>query len=123
METKQLNNFMRFSEIYLTEKLYTSSIKEIKNLFSSIINKEMPSEIKTDKGIFLKISSIGGWSTIKEKLTQALVDKKWKDYSEEANSLNFKNKELSLFVEFKSSTLSIFLTDDLNYVPSEEENG
>lgn len=113
---------MRFLKLYLTEKLYDGSIKEIKNLFSSIINKEMPSEIKTDKGVYLKISSVGGWSNIKEKLTQSLLDKKWKDYSEEANSLNFKNKELSLFVEYKNSTLSIFLTDDLNYVPSEDED-
>ena len=113
---------MRFLKLYLTEKLYDGSIKEIKNLFSSIINKEMPSEIKTDKGVYLKINSIGGWSVIKDKLTQSLLDKKWKDYSEESNSLNFKNKELSLFVEYKNNILSIFLTDDLNYIPSEEEN-
>lgn len=50
-----------------------------------------------------------------------MLDNKWKDHSSEANSLNFKNKDSSLFVEYKNGSATFFLTDDLNYVPKEDE--
>lgn len=112
---------MRFKKFYLAEKLYEKTIKDLKNLVSGIVEKDIPTETKTDKGIFFTITSLGAWANVKEKLTQALLDNKWKDHSSEANSLNFKNKDSSLFVEYKNGSATFFLTDDLNYVPKEDE--
>lgn len=111
---------MRFKNFYLLEKVYEKSIKELKSLVSGIVEKDIPTETRTDKGIYFKVNSLGAWSNVKEKLMQALIDKKWKDYSTEPNSLNFKNKDSSLFVEYENNTATFFLTDDLNYIPNEE---
>lgn len=43
---------MSFKKFYLAEKLYEKTIKDLKNLVSGIVEKDIPTETKTDKGIF-----------------------------------------------------------------------
>lgn len=116
---------MRFKNFYLAEKIYEKNIKELKDVFSGIIEKEIPNEVKTDKGVEITIPSVGAWSNVKEKITQAMLDKKYKDFSKDSNKLNFKNKEYSVFINYENSNINIFVTDDLKYNPeenSEEES-
>ena len=56
--------------------MYDKTIKELKSLVSGIVEKDIPTETKTDKGVYFKVTSLGAWSNVKEKLTQALTDKK-----------------------------------------------
>jgi hypothetical protein len=111
---------MRFKTYYLQEKLYTKNVKSLKDLISSIAEKDIPTETEVDKGIVFNLT-LGGWSGFKNKLTLKLLEQNWKDYSKEPNSLNFKNKNLSLFVEYDGKVVTFFLTDDLNYIPNEEK--
>ena len=110
---------MRFKLLYLQEKLYEKNVKDLKSLISGVAEKEIPTETKVDKGIVFSLS-LGGWANFKNQLTQTLLDQKWKDYSKDANTLNFKNNNLSLFVEYANNMATFFLTDDLNYIPNEE---
>lgn len=113
---------MRFKTQYLLEKIYEKTIKELKDTFSAIIGKDIPNEVKTDKGIEIVIPSVGAWSNVKDKITQALLEKNYKDYSKDSMKLNFKNKEYSIFINYEKSSINIFVTDDLKYSPDEETN-
>ena len=113
---------MRFKTYYLQETILKRSIDELKNLISGVAEKDIPNEVKVDKGYTFRISNLGAWSSFKKNLSETLLDHKWKDYSTEANSLNFKNKDMSLFVEYSNGTVDFFLTDDLKYIPGETEN-
>lgn len=113
---------MRFKIYYLQEKLIQREVDELKNIISGVAEKEIPNEVKVDKGYSFKISNLGAWSTFKKNLIQALTDKKFKDYSTESNSLHFKNKDSALFVEYTNGNVDFFVTDDLEYIPGEEEN-
>lgn len=110
---------MRFKSFYLIEKVYEKTVKDLKDVFSGIIEKDVPNEIKTDKGVEINIPSIGAWSTVKEKITQALLDKRYKDYSKDVTNLNFKNKEYSIFITYEKSSINILITDDLKFNPEE----
>lgn len=113
---------MRFKTFYLQEKLIQRSINDLKNIISGIAEKEIPNEEKVERGIQFKISNLGAWSGFKNKLVEILTEKKWKDYSKKPNVLNFKNKDQSLFVEYKNGNVEFFLTDDLEFIPGEEDN-
>jgi len=112
---------MRF-KTYLKEQLIQRSIDELKNLISGIADTEIPNETKVDKGVTFKVSNLGAWSIFKDKLSKALIEKKWKDYSKDSITLNFKNRDSSLFVEYSNGNVDFFLTDDLNYIPGEPED-
>jgi hypothetical protein len=111
---------VRFKNYYLQEKLNHIEVGELKNIISGVAEKEIPNEVKVDKGYTFKISNLGAWSTFKKNLIQTLSEKKFKDYSTEANSLHLKNKDSALFVEYTNGNVDFFVTDDLEYIPGEE---
>jgi hypothetical protein len=110
---------MRF-KTYLSENLKSLNVVTLKDIISTVSEKDIPVETKVDNGILFKLN-LGGWANFKERLTQALLEKHWKNYSDDPNSLNFKNNALSLFVEYNGKIVTFFITDDLKYVPNEEE--
>ena len=111
---------MRFKSFYLLEKVYDKTINELKSVLSGIVDKEIPNEVKVDKGVMITIPSVGAWGNVKKKFSEAMLNKKYKDYSKDANSINFKNNEYSIFVDYVNSTMTIFVTDDLKFDPNEE---
>ncbi len=113
---------MRFKTYYLQEKLLQRSIDDLRNVISGIADKDIPKEFQTDIGIEFKISNLGAWSVFKDKLSQTLTEKKWKDYSKESNLLNFKTKDMSLFVSYKNGSVEFLLTDDLEFIPGENKD-
>jgi len=110
---------MRFKSFYLAEQIYSKTIQTLSDIISTISEKDVPTPEKVDKGITFSMI-IGAWSNFKNLLIEKLLENKWKNFSKESNSLNFKNKDLSLFVEFDGKVVTFFLTDDLNYIPGEE---
>ena len=111
---------MKFKTFYITEQIYSKSIQTLQDIISAISEKDVPTPEKVDKGITF-FMTIGAWSNFKSLLSEKLLENKWKNFSKESNSLNFKNKELSLFVEYDGKVVTFFLTDDLKYIPGEEE--
>ena len=112
---------MRFKSYYLQETLLQRNIDELRNIISGISEKDIPKEVKMENGVGFFITNLGAWSTFKDKLIKVLTEKKWKDYSTDPKIINLKNKDMSLFVEYKNNNAEFFLTDDLKYIPGEEQ--
>ena len=114
---------MKFSKFYLTENAVEKSkvFKDLKNILSGFQQKE-PSEIKKrPKGVVIKFSPVGSWTTFVSNLKNNLKGYRFLGTKSDKDQLAFKNNSLLFWTRLVGNDAFVYVTNQSN--PKEPDWG
>lgn len=114
---------MKFSKFYLTENVVgkLKVFKDLKNTLSGFQQKE-PSEIKErPKGVVIKFSPVGSWTTFVSNLKNDLKGYRFLDTKSDKEQLAFKNNALFFWTRLVGNDVFVYVTNQSN--PKEPDWG
>lgn len=114
---------MSFKYFYLTEALNEKdkNVKSLKNILSGFLQKDPTSVVKRDKGLVIKFSPVGSWSTFVGYLKNNLPGYVFQDSKSDENQLAFKSNKLFFWARQVGKDAFIYATDVKN--PKEPDWG
>lgn len=114
---------MGFKKLYISENTVenTKSYKDLKNILSGFLQKEATETIKRPKGLVVKYSPIGSWTTFTSNLKNQLPGFRFVDSKSDKNQLAFKNNSLFFWTRLVGRDAFIYITTQNN--PKEPDWG
>lgn len=114
---------MKFKHFYLTESINEKdkNVKSLKNIMSGFLQKDPSSVIKRDKGLVIKFSPVGSWSTFVNYLKNDLPGYNFVDNKSDENQLAFKSNKLFFWARQVGKDGFVYVTDIKN--PKEPDWG
>lgn len=114
---------MKFKTFYLQEALSEKdkNVKSLKNILSGFLQKDPSSVVKRDKGLVIKFSPIGSWTTFTSYLKNNLPSYRFDDTKSDENQLAFKSNKLFFWARQVGKDGFVYVTDQKN--PKEPDWG
>lgn len=107
---------MKFKTFYLQETLSEKdkNVKSLKNILSGFLQKDPSSVVKRDKGLVIKFSPIGSWTTFTSYLKNNLPGYRFDDTKSDENQLAFKSNKLFFWARQVGKDGFVYVTDQKN---------
>jgi hypothetical protein len=114
---------MSFKYFYLKESLNEKdkNVKSLKNIMAGFLQKDPSAVIKRDKGLVIKFTPIGSWTTFVNYLKNDLPGYNFVDNKSDENQLAFKSNKLFFWARQVGKDGFIYVTDVKN--PKEPDWG
>jgi len=114
---------MKFKTFYLNEAVSEKdkNVKSLKNFLSGFLQKDPTSTTKREKGLVIKFSPIGSWTTFINYLNNNLPGYKFVDSKSNENDLAYKSNKLFFWARQVGTDGLIYVTDTKN--PKEPDWG
>jgi hypothetical protein len=114
---------MNFKYFYLTESLNEKdkNVKSLKNIMAGFLQKDPSTVLKRDKGLVIKFSPVGSWTTFVNYLKNDLPGYNFVDGKSDENQLAFKSNKLFFWARQVGKDGFIYVTDVKN--PKEPDWG
>jgi hypothetical protein len=114
---------MSFKYFYLKESLNEKdkNVKSLKNIMAGFLQKDPSSVVKRDKGLVIKFTPIGSWTTFVNYLKNDLPGYNFVDSKSDENQLAFKSNKLFFWARQVGKDGFVYVTDVKN--PKEPDWG
>lgn len=114
---------MSFKYFYLKESINEKdkNVKSLKNIMAGFLQKDPSSVVKRDKGLVIKFSPVGSWTTFISYLKNDLPGYNFVDNKSDENQLAFKSMKLFFWARQVGKDGFIYVTDVKN--PKEPDWG
>lgn len=114
---------MKFKSFYMNESLSDTNknVKTLKNIMSGFLQKDPSTVIERKKGLVIKFSPIGSWTTFVSYLKNNLPGYRFVDKKSDENQLAFKSNKLFFWARQVGRDGFIYITDKTN--PKEPDWG
>lgn len=114
---------MKFKHFYITESLNEKdkNVKSLKNIMAGFLQKDPSAVVKRDKGLVIKFTPVGSWTTFVKYLKNDLPGYNFVDGKSDENQLAFKSNKLFFWARQVGKDGFIYVTDVKN--PKEPDWG